>query len=197
MRMRMYHQCERFGSDRFATGMMAELTEDFCAFVSQYGNPRGGCWQLGYYSVDSHAWMGEKTGATADGRKKGFSLANAMSPVQGTEKHGPTEVMQSITGVDNTCFGNGMVLDLKFHPVFFKPESHKKAFRYLIEAYFALGGMEIQFNVVDHATLLKAQRHPEEYADLIVRVSGFSAYFTSLTASVQNEIIARTEFSAI
>lgn len=196
-RLMIYNRCERFGSDSTAAEMMADLADDFYTFISQYGTPRGGQWQLGFYSVDWHAIMGEKTGATADGRKKGISLANAMSPVQGTEKHGPTEVIQAITRVDNTYFGNGMVLDLKFHPQFFAPPSHRAAFRQLVETYFEMGGMEMQFNVIDRETLLNAQRNPEQYRDLIVRVSGFSAYFTTLSATVQNEIIARTEFSEI
>ena len=196
-RLKLFNQSARFGSDPQAAQLMADLSGYFHAIVSPYRNPRGGRWELGFYSVDSHAWLGEKTGATADGRRKGYSLANAMSPVQGTEKHGPTEVVQSIVATDHTCFGNGMVLDLKFHPRFFNPPNHRQAFQHLVEAYFEMGGMEIQFNVIDRQTLLDAQQHPEQYRDLVVRVSGFSAYFTTLGLTVQNEIIDRTEFQNI
>ena len=197
IRLMIYNQCARFGSDAEAATMLADLTSDFHAQVSAYSNPRGGVWELGFYSVDSHAWLGEKTGASPDGRRMGYSLANAMSPVQGTEKHGPTEVIQAITTADHTCFANGMVLDLKFHPRFFNPPAHRLAFHHLVETYYEMGGMEIQFNVIDRETLRAAQTHPEEHRDLVVRVSGFSAYFTTLGLSVQNEIIDRTEFKNI
>ncbi len=197
LRLMIFNQCARFGSDAEAAQMMTDLTGYFHSLISVYGNPRGGRWELGFYSVDNHAWMGEKTGASPDGRRKGYALANAMSPVQGTEKHGPTVVIQSIVKADHTCFGNGMVLDLKFHPRFFTPPAHRQAFRYLVETYYDMGGMEIQFNVIDRKTLLDAQLHQEQYRDLVVRVSGFSAYFTTLGLTVQNEIIDRTEFENI
>lgn len=194
LRTMIFNKCTRFGSDMEAAEMMSELTGYFHSIIRQFSNPRGGRWELGFYSVDNHAWLGEKTGASPDGRYKGYALANAMSPVQGTEKHGPTEVIQAITMSDHTCFGNGMVLDLKFHPRFFRPPAHRRSFKSLVETYFELGGMEIQFNVIDRQTLLDAQRNPEQYRDLLVRVSGFSAYFTTLGVTVQNEIIDRTEF---
>jgi len=197
IRLMIFNQCARFGSDAEAATMLTDLTADFHAQVSAYANPRGGVWELGFYSVDHHAIYGEKTGASPDGRRMGYALANAMSPVQGTEKHGPTEVIQAITKADHTCFANGMVLDLKFHPRFFSPPAHRLAFHHLVETYFDLGGMEIQFNVIDRETLRAAQSHPEEYRDLLVRVSGFSAYFTTLGLSLQNEIIDRAEFENI
>jgi formate C-acetyltransferase len=89
--------------------------------------------------------------------------------------------------------GNGMALDLKFTPDFF--ESNRQSIRALIETYFSMGGYEIQFNVVDKETLLNAQKNPDNYKNLIVRVSGFSAYFVDLNALLQNEIIARTAHS--
>jgi len=90
---------------------------------------------------------------------------------------------------------NGMVLDLKFNPQFLENERHMDALKDLINAYCANGGMEIQFNVVDRATLIDAQEHPERHQDLVVRVSGFSAYFTTLMKTTQDEIIARTEYA--
>jgi formate C-acetyltransferase len=197
IRLLVYNQCDRFGTDAEAATILTDLTAAFHAQVGTYANPRGGVWELGFYSVDNHAYYGEKTGASPDGRRMGYSLANAMSPVQGTEKHGPTEVIQAITTADHTCFANGMVLDLKFHPRFFNPPAHRRAFHHLVETYFDMGGMEIQFNVIDRETLRAAQANPEAYGDLVVRVSGFSAYFTTLGLSLQNEIIDRTEFETI
>jgi formate C-acetyltransferase len=138
--------------------------------------------------------MGKLTGALPDGRRRGVALANAMSPSQGADKLGPTAVVKSATKMNLNMLGNGMVLDMKFHPSFFNDDSHRKAFRYLVETYFKLGGLEVQFNVVSRETLLEAQKHPEKHQDLIVRVSGFSAYFVTLDRVLQDEIIARTEY---
>ncbi|MCL2472185.1 MAG: glycyl radical protein, partial [Treponema sp.] len=127
-----------------------------------------------------------------DGRKSEVSLANGFSPAQGADVKGPTALINSIVKNDLSSLGNGMVLDLKFQPRFFS--ENEQGIKALIRTYFALGGYEIQLNVVDKHTLTEAQKYPERYKNLIVRVSGFSAYFTDLNAALQNEIIARTEY---
>jgi formate C-acetyltransferase len=111
--------------------------------------------------------------------------------------HGPTAAVNSLLKTDLAAATNGMVLDIKFSPSFFDKKSHHQALRMLIQAYAEQGGGEIQFNVVDRATLLDAQAHPERHKDLVVRVSGFSAYFTSLVKQTQDEIIKRTEHAAV
>jgi len=121
------------------------------------------------------------------------ALANGLSPSQGADVSGPTAVINSITKLDHRLLGNGMVLDLKFHPSFFTDDRRRRKFRDLIETYFQLGGMEIQFNVIREETLLAAQKSPEAYRDLLVRVSGFSAHFVDLDRVCQDEIIARTD----
>ena len=187
--------CPKFGNDSDeADAVMRELTELFAETVRGYKNPRGGAFQCGLYSVDHHAHMGKVTAALPDGRGRGVSLANGFSPAQGVDVNGPTAVIQSIVKNDLSKLGNGMVLDLKFHPAFF--EKNKLSIRNIIETYFDLGGYEIQLNVVDKNTLIEAQKHPERHRDLIVRVSGFSAYFVDLNTILQNEIIARTEHGA-
>ena len=179
------------------------LAEDFCRQVDRgrdkrgYRNPRGGRFQSGMYSVHQHALRGELTGALPSGRRAGLALANALSPCQGRDTTGPTALMLSATKLDHTRLGNGMVLDLKFHPSFFEDESRRQAFGALVESYFDMGGMEIQFNVISRETLLAAQRSPQDYRDLLVRVSGFSAYFIDLEPVLQDEIIARTEHAAL
>lgn len=160
-------------------------------------NPRGGKYQMGFYSVGNHAIMGKKTGATPEGRLRGTALANSLSPVQGMDTNGPTAVLLSALHAPMGRLHNGMALDLKFSPGFFKIPRHKAAVRRLTEAFFEQGGQELQFNVVDGATLLEAQAHPSLYRDLLVRVSGFSAFFVTLDETLQNEIIARSEFSRI
>jgi formate C-acetyltransferase len=174
---------------------MKELLKDYCEAVGGFSNPRKGRFQSGFYSVDTHGFMGKLTGALPDGRLKGMALVNSLSPVQGADRLGPTAVIKSVTKPDHRLMGNGMVLDLKFHPGYFGRNNHRRAFKCLVDTYFELGGMEIQFNVVSRETLQKAQNWPQDYQDLIVRVSGFSAYFLTLDKVIQDEIIARTETS--
>jgi len=192
------HDCPKFGNDFNAVDdIMAELVAAAESVVEGFGNPRGGHWQMGLYSVEDHVKMGINTGALPDGKRKGEALASAVSPVQGKDVHGPTAAVNSLLKTDLAAATNGMVLDIKFSPSFFDKKSHHQALRMLIQAYAEQGGGEIQFNVVDRATLLDAQAHPEKHKDLVVRVSGFSAYFTSLVKQTQDEIIKRTEHAAV
>lgn len=156
-----------------------------------------GTYRVGFYSVMHHALLGAKTIASPDGRLAGKSLANSLSPSQGMDVNGPTAVINSINKIPMDYMGNGGVLDMKFLPSFFDKKSHREAFRYLIETYFEEGGLELQLNVVDKETLILAQREPEKYKNLVVGVSGYSAYFVSLDKELQNEIILRTENAKI
>ena len=189
------NKCPKYGNDDDETDkfyvdiidMMYELTENRT-------NSRGGKYQIGLYSVEDHSFMGECTGALPDGRLSGVALANAMGPVQGIKTEGPTAVVNTVVKADVANAGNGMVLDLKFNPAFMGKKEHSDALRHLINSYFNRGGIEIQFNVIARETLLAAQKNPKEYKDLVVRVSGFSAYFCNLLETTQNEIILRSEY---
>ena len=161
--------------------------------LKEHRNYWGGSYRFGLYTVEDHAIMGMHTGATADGRKSGESLSNSSGASQGKDTHGPTALINSVTNFPMEEAGNGMVLDVKFTPSLLEEETGKRALRSLIETYFHKGGMEMQISIVSVETLRAAQEHPENYADLIVRVSGFSAYFCSLRKSSQDEIIKRTE----
>ena len=188
-------KCPKFGNDNDEVDtLFIELTDLFIHTVETFKSPRGGPYQVGLYTVGDHAHMGILTGALPNGRKRGVSLSNGLSPSQGADVLGPTAVMKSVTKIDHKVSGNGLVLDLKFHPDFFKSNKHRQAFRLLIESYFALGGLEVQFNVVSRETLMNAQKNPDQFRNLVIRVSGFSAYFTSLDKPLQDEIIARTEY---
>ncbi len=192
------NRCPKFGNgDPEAGALMQELVDYASGVITGIENTRGFHFLPGYYSVYHHASMGWLTGATADGRLAGTSLANALSPVQGMDAKGPTAVINDATLCDHTRFGNGMVLDLKFSPSFFCNPVHRTNFRALIDTYFQKGGMEIQINVIDRETLIAAQKEPENYKNLIVRVSGFSAYFVTLNPTLQNEIIARTQYESM
>ncbi len=185
----------RFGNDNEAADeMMRDLTDLFYQIAHTSVNPFGSRWQMGLYTVDSHSYMGEKTGALPDGRHSGVSLANGMSPCQGADRESPAAVVLSSVKIHQAHCGNGLVLDLKFNPAFLKKREHRLGVRDLIRTYFSLGGLEVQFNVVSRETLLAAKADPQRYRNLVVRVSGFSAYFFHLDPTLQDEIIARTEY---
>lgn len=190
--------CPKYGNDDDRADLiMKDLLDEYGKLMEKQVNARGGKWQLGLYSVEDHSRMGLRMGALPNGKLKGEALANALSPVQGADKVGPTALINSVLKQDLSIATNNIVLDVKFSPQFLESEKHTLALKHLITAYFLKGGMEIQFNVIDRATLIDAQMHPEKHEDLVVRVSGFSAYFITLMKSTQDEIIARTEYQAI
>lgn len=191
-------KCPKYGNDDDAADLiMRDLLKVYDELIRSKKNARGGDWQLGLYSVEDHAKMGLRTGAMPNGKLQGQALANALSPVQGADHIGPTALINSVVKSDLSIATNNVVLDLKFTPSFLENEKHVEALKILIDTYFDKGGLEIQFNVIDRATLLDAQMHPEKHEDLVVRVSGFSAYFTTLMKTTQDEIIARTEYEVI
>ena len=184
----------KYGNDKEIDQMASKIERLVSDILKEYRNYWGGPYRLGLYSVEDHAIMGMHTGATADGRKCGESLSNSSGASQGKDIHGPTALINSVTQFPMEEAGNGMVLDVKFTPSLLEEETGQNALRSLIETYFHKGGMEMQVSVVSGETLRKAQQKPEDYADLIVRVSGFSAYFCSLRKATQDEIIKRTEY---
>ena len=145
--------------------------------LKEHRNYWGGSYRFGLYTVEDHAIMGMHTGATADGRKSGESLSNSSGASQGKDTHGPTALINSVTNFPMEEAGNGMVLDVKFTPSLLEEETGKRALRSLIETYFHKGGMEMQISIVSVETLRAAQEHPENYADLIVRVLGIQCIF--------------------
>jgi formate C-acetyltransferase len=193
-RLQFRNKYPKFGNDKEEVDrIMKDLCELFCATVCKFTNPRQGPFQCGFYTVDSHMEFGAMTGALPDGRLAGKVLANSFSPVQGMDLASPTAVIKSVTRIDHYTWGNGMVLDLKLSPSVLSNEDGLHKLKDLIRTYFHLGGMEIQFNVVNNELLKKAKENPDEYKNLLVRVSGFSAFFTALEENLQNEIIERTE----
>jgi formate C-acetyltransferase len=188
-------RCGKFGNEDGETdAFMADIVNLASDTINTIPNGRGFHFRAGFYSVKWHAGMGVCTGALPDGRKAKKSLANGYCPVQGADSQGPTAVINALTRRDHRKFANGMVLDLKFNPAFFKNPVHRLMLRPLVDTYFKQGGMELQINVVSRKTLLAAQKDPQKYRNLIVRVSGFSAYFTTLDKTLQTEIIERTEY---
>jgi formate C-acetyltransferase len=135
------------------------------------------------------------TAASPDGRMKGEPLCDGISPVQQLDKNGPTATIRSVSTIDQEKFGNGTLLNMRFHPTALRNETGKEKLKALIKTYFGLGGMEMQFNIVSADVLRKAQEKPEDYRDLVVRIAGFSAYFVEMYKASQDDIIRRTEFN--
>lgn len=177
--------------DSIAARMMAFCTEETGKYNSLLGYP----FVTGVVPVISNIPHGEVTAALPSGRKAGKGLADGMSPLGGYDKKGPTAIIKSICSVDHTKTGCGNLLNMKLSPMLLKTEQDQKNFIALLRAEEEMGGYHVQFNVVDTETLLDAQKNPEEYSDLLVRVAGYSAYFTELRPEAQQAIIDRTELS--
>ena len=140
-----------------------------------------------HISQGAHAW------ATPDGRKAFEPIADAASPAQGRDKTGPLNVLLSSASYDQTRYPENVCLNMRLHPTVFQGKESMQKVQAMTKSYFDMGGMEIQYNVVDTDTLRKAQTEPEEYRDLIVRIAGYSAYFVELDQVSQNDIISRYE----
>jgi len=175
-------------ADRFA-GIAARI---YCEEVEKHANYRGGWFQPGIYSITGHIALGALTGTTPDGRRGGTPLAEGISPARGTERNGPTAVLKSAAKLDTKLISNGLVLNMRFQPHILRSEESIKKFAAMNRTYFQLGGMHVQYNIIDQETLKKAQANPEDYRDLVVRVAGYSALFTELDTATQNDIISRT-----
>ena len=161
--------------------------------LEKYQNPRGGRFQAGLYPVSANVPLGGQTGATPDGRYAHTPVADGVSPSAGKDVNGPTAAATSVSRLDHFIVSNGTLFNQKFHPSALAGREGLEKFVALIRTFFDQKGMHMQFNVVDRETLLDAQKHPEKYAHLVVRVAGYSALFTTLSRSLQDDIIRRTE----
>jgi len=184
----------KFGNDNPAVDTLArDAAYTYTKPLLNYQNPRGGLYQAGLYPVSANVPMGAKTGATPDGRLAGTPLADGVSPSSGKDLSGPTAAANSVAKLDHFIASNGTLFNQKFHPSALGGREGLEKFVALIRTYFDLKGSHMQFNVVSRETLLDAQENPENYRQLVVRVAGYSALFTTLSRSLQDDIIARTE----
>jgi len=189
----LIYNTPKFGNDDdYADKHAVEVFEIYYDAVNGRADSRGGVHRINMLPTTSHVYFGSVTGATPDGRKAFKPLSEGISPVQGADKQGPTSVIKSASKIDHLRTG-GTLLNQKFAPQFFEDEESYNCLTALIRSYFAMDGHHIQFNVVNAGTLREAQKHPELYRDLIVRVAGYSDYFNDLGEDLQNEIIDRTE----
>jgi formate C-acetyltransferase len=166
----------------------------FADAVNACTGPRGR-YSAGLYPVTTNVMFGYLTKATPDGRLAGTPLADGIAPVQQMDKNGPTAVISSIASIRQTDFPNGTLMNLKFHPTALKGEEGVQKLTKLMRAYFDMGGMELQINIVSAETLRDAQKNPDNYRNLVVRVAGFSAYFVELHPDGQADLIRRTELA--
>jgi len=173
--------------DRFA----GQVAEALYAQFQGCENPRGGRWQLALYSFAANHVLGARVGASADGRRAGQSLTRNLDPTWGTDRHGPTGVLRSLSAIDFTGFPDGSSLDLSFDPgPLASPEGREK-FAAFLKTFVDLGVMTMQISMVTTETLLDAQAHPERYPNLMVKVAGYSARFVDIPAEEQRELTGR------
>jgi len=189
----------KFGNDDdYVDSIAKNVADAFCDEVITHSCLRKpGIYRPSFFSYGMYMVDGFLLGATPDGRNAGESVSNSLSPTNNTENKGPTAVLKSMTKLDHIKIPNGMALNMKFLPIIFDTPEKRKKITNLLDAYLSMGGMEIQFNVVRQEDLIDAQVHPEHYQDLIVRVSGYSAYFIDLGKPVQDDIIKRCQFDSI
>ncbi|MBQ2809986.1 MAG: glycyl radical protein [Clostridia bacterium] len=187
-------EAPKYGNDIYDVDMFArDVANTYTKEVQKYKNPRGGIFQAGLYPVSANVPLGASTGATPDGRLAYTPLADGIGPASGRDTKGPTATANSVAKLEQGVASNGTLLNQKFHPSALAGMSGLSKFVALIRSYFDQKGMHVQFNVVTKETLLDAQKNPEKYKTLVVRVAGYSALFTTLSRSLQDDIINRTE----
>lgn len=192
--LELIDQVPKFGNDDAVVDAFArDVAYTYTRPLLKYKNPRGGTFQAGLYPVSANVPLGAQTGATPDGRLAHTPVADGVSPSAGKDVHGPTAAANSVSRLDHGIASNGTLFNQKFHPTALSGEKGLDNFVALIRSYFDQKGSHMQFNVVDRDTLLDAQKHPEKYKHLVVRVAGYSALFTTLSKSLQDDIIRRTE----
>ena len=190
----MIDELPKFGNDIDEVDALArEAAYLYTRPLEKYTNPRGGSFQAGLYPVSANVPLGAQTGATPDGRLAHTPVADGVSPTSGRDVNGPTAACNSVAKLDHAIASNGTLFNMKMHPTAMSGQKGLENFISLIRGYFDQKGMHMQFNVVDRQTLLEAQKHPEKYSGLVVRVAGYSALFTTLSKSLQDDIIRRTE----
>ncbi|WP_294610026.1 formate C-acetyltransferase [uncultured Gilliamella sp.] len=194
IRTRLINRFGKYGNDiEEVDNISAELLRVYCKEVEKYGNPRGGKFTPGSYTVSAHVPLGAVVGATPDGRYAGEQLADGgLSPMLGQDMNGPTAVLKSVSKLDNYLLSNGTLLNVKFTPSTLEGENGLHKLANFLHAFSKLKLQHVQFNVVNADTLKAAQQRPQDYAGLVVRVAGYSAFFVELSKEIQDDIIRRT-----
>jgi trans-4-hydroxy-L-proline dehydratase len=194
---KLLYKTPKYGNDdEAADEQLVDVFNIYYNAVKGHKSPRGADYRINLLPTTCHVYFGSVMHASADGRKAGLPVSEGISPVQGADKNGPTSVVKSAAKIDQLHTG-GTLLNQKFSPNFFEDDTAIRKVSGLVRSYFRMNGHHIQFNVVNAATLRHAQKHPEKYRNLIVRVAGYSDYFNDLGLDLQNEIIERTEYDSL
>lgn len=197
LRLKLANKTPRFGNDDDrADILMQRIYDSLFRVIDGRPNTKGGRTHLNMLSTTCHVYFGSKLGATPDGRKAGLPESDGTSPSHGADRNGPTAVCRSLGKMDQVKSG-GTLLNQRFLPQVLEGEAGIEKLTHLIRTYFRMGGHHIQFNVVDTETLRAAQKNPDAYRDLLVRVAGYSDYFCDLTTDLQEEVISRTAQGAL
>lgn len=182
-----------FGNDDpYADELAVRVYNDLYDAIDGKPNTKGECFHLNMLSTTCHVYFGKVLGATPNGRLAGTTISDGTSPSHGADTYGPSAVIKSL-GKLNQIKSGGTLLNQRFLPKLLKRGEDIAKLCALVRSYFALGGHHIQFNIVDSDTLYAAQKHPENYRDLLVRMAGYSDYFNDMNADLQADIISRTE----
>ena len=177
--------------------MANDITRDLVDFMANEingaPNSRGGYWKFGLISIDKNVRMGAIMKATPDGRYEGEPLSKNLSSVVGKDRGGITELMNSVLNIDFTNMPHAAMLDMVLHPSAVSGDDGLEAFKGIIKTYFEKGGHSIQFNIFSSETLKLAQKYPEKYSNLQVRVCGWNVYFVELEKVLQDSFIEQSE----
>ncbi|MCI9478577.1 MAG: formate C-acetyltransferase/glycerol dehydratase family glycyl radical enzyme [Lachnospiraceae bacterium] len=198
IRAMLLNKAPKYGNDvDWVDALGVKWVNYFADGLKKYKNGRGGIYQMGLYTVSAHVPMGQNVGASADGRRAKDPLADGgVSAMYGRDTNGPTALLQSVAKLPFEKASNGTLLNMKFLPQFFKTDTGIQKFVELLRSVCRLGISHIQFNVLNEKDLRAAQKTPEQYRSLTVRVAGYTAYFTELAPDLQEEIIARTTYES-
>ena len=193
---RMVHdKSPKYGNDDdYADDLMQDVFYLYHDLITGRPNMKGGKYGVDMLPTTCHVYFGDVMIASPNGRLAHIPLSEGISPEKGADINGPTAVVKSCSKM-NHCETGGTLLNQKFTPAAIAGEKGIDNLAALIRSYFAMNGHHMQFNVIDRQTLIEAQKNPEEYKELIVRVAGYSDYFRNLDKPLQNEIIERTEQS--
>ncbi len=192
LRSYILNRVPKYGQDNLEVDQFSQkVSEIYSRLVSELTHQRGGRYLPGFWTMTTHQGFGKRTAALPSGRLHGECLSNGISPTLGSEKYGPTAALNSASNVDSDLAGNGMILNQKVDKQNISGERGNVILEGLLRGHFNGGGIQVQFNILDQDTLLKARKNPDLYKDLVVRISGYSAYFNDLTEDMKDELILR------
>jgi formate C-acetyltransferase len=193
LRHLLRNKIPKYGEDSGRAEHFARLVAElYSSLVRRRRNPRHGAYVPGFWTMTTHVGFGARLGALPSGRPKGAPLSDGISPVNGCDRRGPTASWMAAARVSGRHVANGFALNEKLDPCFVAGSAGTRLMNGLTRGYFVAGGLQVQYNILDPEVLIDAKLHPERHRDLVVRISGYSAYFNDLTEAMKDDIIART-----